>query len=89
MNDILLEMRAHALRDPAFRRKLLDSRNTPDFLTAFCQIAGEYGYVLTPGELISDGEEFSSNQTKSTNGGNPLPYDCFDDPVEMFLISIS
>ena len=30
----------------------------------------------------------SCNQTKSTNGGNPLPYDCFDDAYEMFFASI-
>ena len=36
----------------------------------------------------SDGEEFSCSQTKSTNGGNPMPYDCFDDSYEMFLLSL-
>ena len=43
---------------------------------------------LTLADIISDGEEFSCNQTKSTNGGNPMPYDCFDDSYEMFLLSL-
>ena len=36
------------------------------------------------------GEEFADNQMKSTNGGNPMPYDCFgfDDAYEMFFLSI-
>ncbi|MBQ9009281.1 MAG: hypothetical protein IJ088_08140 [Clostridia bacterium] len=89
MNDILLSMRKLALTDSAFRQALLDTRNADDPLDRFCRIAGEYGFSLTPGEILSDGEELSSNQTKSTNGGNPMPYDCFDDPYEMFLISIS
>ena len=89
MNDTLLGMRKLALTNPVFRQALLDTREAADPLACFCQIAGEYGFALTPGDIISDGEEFSSNQTKSTNGGNPMPYDCFDDPYEMFLISIS
>lgn len=39
-------------------------------------------------DIISDGEEFSCNQTKSTNGGNPMPYDCFDDSYDMFILSL-
>ena len=89
MNDTLLGMRKLALTDPVFRQALLGTKDEADPLECFCRIAGEYGFTLTPGDIISDGEEFSSNQTKSTNGGNPMPYDCFDDPYEMFLISIS
>ncbi len=89
MNDTLRAMRELALRNETFRLAILATQTAPDELAAFCALAAEYGFALTPGELISDGEEFSSNQTKSTNGGNPLPYDCFDDPYEMFLISIS
>ncbi len=89
MNDTLLNMRKLALHDALFRQALLATRSASDPLDAFCRIAGQYGFSLSPGNIISDGEEYSSNQTKSTNGGNPMPYDCFDDPYEMFLISIS
>ena len=89
MNDTLRAMRELALKCDAVRLALLSSRESADPLEAFCAAAASYGFSLTPGELISDGEEFSSNQTKSTNGGNPMPYDCFDDAYEMFLISIS
>ena len=55
---------------------------------AFRQLAQANGFNLTLADIISDGEEFSCNQTKSTNGGNPMPYDCFDDSYEMFLLSL-
>lgn len=89
MNDLLRAMRELALRDEPFRLALLASRQADDPLAAFCQAASERGFPLTVEDVVSAGEEFSCNQTKSTNGGNPLPYDCFDDAYEMFLASIS
>ena len=88
MNDTLLALRERALCDPAFRAALLATRNAADPLSALCDFATESGFPLSLGDVISDGEEFSCNQTKSTNGGNPLPYDCFDDAYEMFFISL-
>lgn len=88
MNDTLLAMRERALRDEVFRRELLATREMRDPLSALCDFACANGFSLTLGDVISDGEEFSCNQTKSTNGGNPLPYDCFDDAYEMFFASI-
>ena len=43
---------------------------------------------LYPGELLAVGEEYSDNQCKSTNGGNPTPYDSFNDAYEIFLASV-
>ena len=88
MNDMLLAMREKALCDEPFRLALLATREANDPLEALCQTAHAHGFSLTIADIISDGEEFSCNQTKSTNGGNPLPYDCFDDAYEMFMVSI-
>ena len=88
MNDTLMAMRERALRDAAFRSGLLATRDADDPLCALCDFATAHGFALTLGDVISDGEEFSCNQTKSTNGGNPLPYDCFDDAYEMFFASL-
>ena len=88
MNDTLLAMRERALSDEAFRLALLATREAADPLDALCRFAGENSFSLSLSDIIADGEEFSCNQTKSTNGGNPLPYDCFDDAYEMFMISI-
>ena len=90
MNETLRALRDRALRDPAFRQALLDTRHAADPLSALCTFATEHGFPLTADEVISCGEEFADNQMKSTNGGNPMPYDCFgfDDAYEMFFISI-
>lgn len=91
MNDTLRAIREQALKDEAFRQALLSTRAEEDPLGALCALAQRYGYPLSMGDIISDGEEFACNQMKSTNGGNPMPYDCFgfDDAYEMFFISIS
>ena len=91
MNEILRMMRDRALADEAFRLALLETRSAADPLLALCDFACANGYPLTLGDVISDGEEFCCNQMKSTNGGNPMPYDCFgfDDAYEMFFLSIS
>lgn len=90
MNDTLIAMRERAHTDPAFRAALLKTREADDPLCALCDFAQANGYALTLMDVIADGEEFACNQMKSTNGGNPMPYDCFgfDDAYEMFFLSI-
>ena len=90
MNEALRAMRDRALHDEAFRLALLETRKAPDPLSALCDFALSNGYSLSLIDVIGDGEEFACNQMKSTNGGNPMPYDCFgfDDAYEMFFISI-
>ena len=90
MNETLRALRERALRDPQFRQALLRTRESDDPLESLCAFAVAHGYTLTPGDVISDGEEFACNQMKSTNGGNPLPYDCFGfaDAYEMFFFSL-
>ena len=90
MNEVLRILRERALVDDAFRKALLETQNASDPLMALCNFATENGYSLSLGDVISDGEEFCCNQMKSTNGGNPMPYDCFgfDDAYEMFFLSI-
>ena len=88
MNDILLALRERALADEDLRARILGTRGAPDPLEALCAIAADAGFSLSPGDIISCGEEFSCNQTKSTNGGNPMPYDAFDDAYDMLLFSL-
>ena len=90
MNETLRKLRERALQDDAFRSALLETQNASDPLSSLCEFATMHGYPLALGDVISDGEEFCCNQMKSTNGGNPMPYDCFgfDDAYEMFFLSI-
>ena len=73
MNDILRAMRERALTDAAFRQAILATQNAADPLTALCELAQANGFNLTLADIISDGEEFSCNQTKSTNSFGQLP----------------
>jgi hypothetical protein len=79
---------ALAGKDPELRGKLLATRSAPDPTDAFCKIACKAGYPLTVGELFETGEEYCDNQCKSTNGGNPTPYESFCDTYEIFLSAL-
>lgn len=86
--DQLNRLRLLAKQDDALRRKLLETRNADDPMDSFCTLAQEAGCQITIGELFAAGQEYSDNQCKSTNGGNPNPYDYLDDTYENFLTSI-
>ena len=83
------QLTAHAKADFVFRQKLLATKKAAEPLVAFCALAQERGIDLAVGELFAIGMEYSDNQCKSTNGGNPSPYEAFDDAYENFLASIS
>lgn len=74
--------------DESLRQALLATRQTAEPLEEFCALAQKAGVELAAGELFTVGMEYSDNQCKSTNGGNPSPYESFDDAYENFLTSI-
>ncbi|MBQ8894761.1 MAG: hypothetical protein IJ043_10200 [Clostridia bacterium] len=82
------QLTALAKRDEALRQRLLATRNSADALWDFCRLAQEAGVELYAGELFAVGEEYCDNQCKSTNGGNPSPYESFNDAYENFIESI-
>ena len=91
MNNTIKELEllySDAKKDPLLKEKLLATRSAADPMNAFCEIACDAGHLITVGELFSVGQEYSDNQCKSTNGGNPYPYDSFDDTYETFLASL-
>ena len=77
-----------AKADDRLRLALLATREDKEPMLTFCCIAQENGVDLYLGELFAVGQEYSDNQCKSTNGGNPTPYDAFDDAYENFLVGI-
>lgn len=91
MNNIINELEllhSDAKKDLVLKNKLLATRSAADPMDAFCKIASDAGHPMTVGELFSVGQEYSDNQCKSTNGGNPYPYDSFEDTYESFLASL-
>ncbi len=85
----LEKLTALAKADDALRAALIQTREGEDPLYEFCLLAQGAGVDLMVGEVFAIGQEYSDNQCKSTNGGNPSPYEGFDDTYENFLISIS
>jgi len=85
----LERLTALAKQEEALRQALLQTAEGADPLFEFCKLAQGAGVDLSVGELFAIGQEYSDNQCKSTNGGNPSPYEGFDDTYENFLISIS
>ena len=81
----LEQLSALAKKSEKLRQRLLETQASKDPLDSFCRQAREAGVDLSIGELF----EYSDNQCKSTNGGNPTPYDSFNDAYETFLASIS
>lgn len=91
MNKTTIELEqlySKAKKDPSLRKRLLATRLADDPMDDFCKIACEAGHPITVGGLLAIGQEYSDNQCKSTNGGNPYPYDFFDDAYETFLASL-
>ena len=82
----LEQLSALAKKSEKLRQRLLETQASKDPL---CRQAREAGVDLSIGELFAVGQEYSDNQCKSTNGGNPTPYDSFNDAYETFLASIS
>ena len=66
-----------AKKDETLRKALLKTRENKEPILSFCALAREAGVEL-----------YSDNQCKSTNGGNPTPYDSFNDAYEIFLASV-
>ena len=92
MSNIINEFEqlySQAKKDPLLKEKLLATRFADDPMEAFCRLALMAGHPISVGELFEMGQEDSDNQCKSTNGGNPYPYDSFEDPYEIFLASLS
>jgi len=82
------QLNTMAKADAVLRQQLLATREAKDPMLTFCQIAQAHGVELYLGELFAVGQEYSDNQCKSTNGGNPTPYDAFDDAYENFLAGL-
>lgn len=87
-SQTLARLRSLAQSDAILRSKLLSTRGCREPMEAFCRLAEEAGCPLTVGELLALGQENSDNQCKSTNGGNPSPYESFEDEYENFLFSL-
>lgn len=93
MNIITMldELQTKALHDPEIRRQLLETKESEEPLSAFCEKCRELGYEIYEMDLICAGEEFHAEMKRSTNGGgeNSPMLAGEDDFYELFLASIT
>lgn len=82
----LLRMMARA--DAALKERLLATEQAEQPLYAFCEIAAECGFALTPGEILKSGQDYYDTLFKSCNGAAATPMEDWADAYEMFLASL-
>lgn len=88
VNDVFEAYIKRSKGEVALREKLIEIFDGNNSMEDFCKFANAEGYSISVGEIITQGEEYSCNQLKSTNGGGVNPYEYFDDPFEMFITAI-
>ena len=62
-------LKRKARNDEDLRRRILDTRNDANPVSAFCRICTEAGFPLYEMDLISYGEDNYAAMRRSTNGG--------------------
>ena len=85
----LAQLTQRARNDENLRRELIETRNAPDKVKAFCDMCAELGYRhITVYELLTAGEAFCAAMLRSVNGGGVEAPDNWDDFYEMFFDEI-
>lgn len=88
INEILDSLLKTALANPEIKQQLLDTKNDPDPMEAFCKKATELGYPVNIGELFALNQTLCDNLLKSTNGGATYPIEDWADAYEMFFSAL-
>ena len=85
--EILLDK---AKADAGLKQKLLDTRKADDQLSEFCRIAQENGVDISVMDIVNQGEEFSAEIKRSTNGGgeNSPDLEFQNDEYSIFMMRL-
>ena len=91
VETVMAALRKKALKDKAFRQRLLDTQKEKNPLSAFCDIARSEDYELYEMDILTYGEEFYAAIKRSTNGGgeNSPKLDGQDDYYDMFMAELA
>lgn len=85
------EVRARALRDDAFRKRILKTLETDNPVTSFCTLCkGELGIEMDTMELVGAGEAWFTEMIRGRNGGgenSPLIFG-EEDPYTMLMMEL-
>jgi hypothetical protein len=85
--EILLEK---AKEDETLKKKLLETRNAKEPLSAFCELAVANGVEVSVMDIVNQGEEFYAEIKRSTNGGgeNSPDLDFQNDEYSIFMMRL-
>ena len=88
--EILDELARRARADEQLRRELMETREEPDPVEAFCRKCRDLGYPIYSMDLIEAGEDFYASMRRSTNGGgeNSPMLAGEDDFYDLFFASL-
>ena len=88
--ETLDKIKEYARSHPDFRKRLLETKDSPRPYSDFCKICTEEGFPIYAMDLVNAGEEYYAAMRRSTNGGgeNSPMLDGQDDYYEMLLIQL-
>ena len=91
INDMLDGLLEKARRDPELKDKLLDTRNSKNPVSDFCDIASKNGFFMSVMDIVNHGEEFYAEIKRSTNGGgeNSPDLDYQNDEYSIFMMRLA
>ena len=89
-DEIMDELQNRAHGDDSLKKRVLETRNSGDYLGEFCRVCRELGYEIYPMDIVQAGDEFYATMKRSTNGGgeNSPVLEGEDDLYEMFFASL-
>ena len=88
MNEALTRLLERAGRDPELKRRLYESKNAENPLSAFCALSRSEGILIYPDELAFGGENFCAEMLRSVNGGGVDAPSDWDDMYELFFAAL-
>ena len=91
VDDALSGLKKLAKEKEEVRQALLATRKEASPVSAFCRLAGKFGFPINEMDLVMAGEEYYAAMRRSTNGGgenSPL-LEGEDDYYEIFMAQIS
>ena len=88
--EALTLLREKAVRDPALRKMLLETRGSRTPLADFCRLSTQAGVELYEMDLLSAGEDYYAAMRRSTNGGgeNSPDLDFQNDEYSIFMMRL-
>lgn len=90
ITEMLEQLIEKAKTNSDLKEKLLNTRNSANPITDFCEIATKEGFPMSVMDIVNQGEEFYAEIKRSTNGGgeNSPDLDFQNDEYSIFMMRL-